>query len=115
MPGLTWTILPTAGMTDMHHHPQPLVEITNEKVLVNFLLGWPQTMIFLISASQVARIIDVTHCASLILFLNFSFTYCPQNVYLRTKTDQALLPFRAFIQGCLKNIHFALSNKHSEL
>jgi hypothetical protein len=38
-------------------------------VLLTFCLGWPQTEILLISASQVAGIIDIYHYAWLVFFL----------------------------------------------
>jgi hypothetical protein len=42
-----------AGMTSMHHHIHPLVEVRN---LINFLASWSQTVIFPISTSWVRRV-----------------------------------------------------------
>jgi hypothetical protein len=47
-----------ARMTGMYHCVQLLVEMG---VSWTFCLGWPQTMILLISTSQVARIIGMSH------------------------------------------------------
>jgi hypothetical protein len=38
-------------------------------------LGWPQTIILLISASQEARIIDVSHCVPVSSFCVFFFFF----------------------------------------
>jgi hypothetical protein len=39
--------------------------------LKNFLPGWPQTIILLISTSWVAGIIDVDYCSTFSFFLSF--------------------------------------------
>jgi hypothetical protein len=52
-----------------------------DRVLRTFCLGWPQTVILLISASQVTRIISVNHCTWLFLvFWRLLFPECPTNL-----------------------------------
>jgi hypothetical protein len=69
---LAWTanclfvLLSAPGMTGTHHCAQPLVEMG---VLLTFCLGWPQTLILLIFAFQVARNTGFSHCAWASLFL----------------------------------------------
>jgi hypothetical protein len=54
-----------AGMTSTPHHAQLFCCL--RWYLVNFCSSWPQTKILQISSFQVARIIDVNHCAQLFL------------------------------------------------
>jgi hypothetical protein len=49
-----------AGITDVHHHTQI---IGWDGVLLTFCPRWPRIAILLISASRVAGIIGVSHCA----------------------------------------------------
>jgi hypothetical protein len=57
-----------AGMTDIHHHAQ-LFFFKMRWELANFCPGWPRTVMLLISASQVARIISMSHyCPAGVLF-----------------------------------------------
>jgi hypothetical protein len=51
-------LLTIAGMTGAYHPAQLLVEMGSHEL---FCSGWPRTMILLISASQVAQIIGVSH------------------------------------------------------
>jgi hypothetical protein len=53
---LLFVLLHIAGMTGMCHHTQPLVEMGSCE-----LFAWPQNMILLISASQVASITGINH------------------------------------------------------
>jgi hypothetical protein len=56
-------------MTDAHHHAW----LSHwDGVLLAFCTGWPQTMILLISASQVAVITDVNHWVWLVKHFCFS-------------------------------------------
>jgi hypothetical protein len=48
------------GMTGLEHHTQLFIG------LLTVCLGWPRTVVFLISASQVARTSDVSHHTRLI-------------------------------------------------
>jgi hypothetical protein len=57
------------GITAVNHPVQLLLLF--RWGLVNILPGWPQTTIFLISASQVTGIIDMIQHNWLIVFLNF--------------------------------------------
>jgi hypothetical protein len=53
-------------MTGTCHHIQLLLV---EMEYLNILLGWPQTMILLITASRVAKIAGVSYCALFIIHL----------------------------------------------
>jgi hypothetical protein len=54
------------GMTDINHCARLIYW---DNILLTFCLDWPQTVILLLSASQVAGITGVSHCACLILCL----------------------------------------------
>jgi hypothetical protein len=67
LPGIT-------GMMGVYHHTQPLVEMG---VSQTFCPGWPQTLILPISASNVARIIGVSHH-----WVIFHYPEMPQCIHL---------------------------------
>jgi hypothetical protein len=50
-------------MTGVSHHTQPLVEMGGAGVSGTFCMSWPQTAIFPISTSQVAKIMGLNLCA----------------------------------------------------
>jgi hypothetical protein len=67
--GLAWImillfVLPyIAGMTDAHHHGQPLVQMGSHELFAQPAQPGLRTILHLISASQIARIAGMNHCA----------------------------------------------------
>jgi hypothetical protein len=98
-------------MTGWHHHAQ--LFIGWDKIPHTFCLGWPRTTIFLISASRVARITGVSHCAWVREASQFTFleqsSSCSGDSWKKRSGQFSCLVFTCELELCLLSLMSLLS------
>jgi hypothetical protein len=75
-----------AGMTGMHYHAQlPSIEMGSHKLSC---LGWPRTVILLISASHVAGMTEEHHAAQLLFEIGSHKLFALAGLKLQSSLSQ---------------------------